>query len=84
LHLILWLVAERLKVFDIEKNIVEKIVGEMMFNPEDDVNSDEEDNDADADADHDSNAMEEQDSGFGSQAELQALRRQRVATVTTA
>ena len=53
-----------------------------MFNPEDDVNSDEEDNDADAD--HGSNAMEEQDSGFGSQAELQALHRQRAATVTTA
>jgi hypothetical protein len=31
-------------VFDIKKNIVEKIVGEMMFNPEDDVNSDNNNN----------------------------------------
>ncbi len=67
--------AERQKVFDIEKGIVETIVGEMMFSPDDDVNSDE-DNDA---------MMEEQeDPGFGSGADLQALLRQRGATVTTA
>ena len=66
--------AERQKVFDIEKGIMEAILGEMMFSPDDDVSSDE-DNDA---------MMEEHDPGFGSGAELQALLRQRGATVTTA
>jgi branched-subunit amino acid transport protein len=68
--------AEPQKVYDIEKGIVETIVGEMMFNPDDDVDSDAEDNDA---------RMEEQHNpGFGSQAELQALLRQRGASVITA
>jgi hypothetical protein len=67
--------AERQKVFDIEKGIVETIVGEMMFSPDDDDVSSDEDNDA---------MMEEHDPGFGSGAELQALLRQRGATVTTA
>jgi hypothetical protein len=36
--------SDSLGAEDIEKNTVAKIVGEMMFNPEGDVNSDEEDN----------------------------------------
>ena len=52
--------AERQKVFDIEKEVVEKSVGEMMFNPEDDVDSEDEDED-------------HNDEGFGSSSKLQAL-----------
>jgi hypothetical protein len=65
--------AERQKVFDIEKAIVEKIVGEMMFNPEDDMDTDDEEED------HGNDAGE-----FGSSSELRALRRQRAVDVATA
>ena len=62
--------AERQKVYDIEKDIVETIVGEMMFNPADDVDSDE-----------DNDATEEQDPGFGSQAELHALQSMKMVRI---
>ncbi|KAI2507861.1 hypothetical protein MHU86_6519 [Fragilaria crotonensis] len=65
--------TERQKVFDIEKSIVETIVGKMIIDPVDDVNSDK-----------DKNSLEE-DAGFGSRSELQALLlNQRGATVATA
>ncbi len=63
--------AEQQKVYDIERGIVDTIVGEMMFNPSDDDDSDQD------------NDMEE-DPGFGSPAELQALLDQRRATATKA
>ena len=63
--------AEQQKVYDIERGIVDTIVGKMMFNPSDDDDSDED------------NDMEE-DPGFGSPAELQALLDQCRATATKA
>jgi hypothetical protein len=65
------LVAEQQKVYNFERGIVDTIVGEMMFNPSDDDDSDED------------NDMEE-DPGFGSPAELQALLDQCRATATKA
>ncbi len=53
--------AERQIVYDIEKDIVDTIVGDMMFNPED-----QDDTDADHDAD--------EEPVFGSAAEINALR----------
>ena len=63
--------AEQQKVYDIERGIVDTIVGEMMFNPADDDDSDED------------NDMEE-DAGFGSPAALQALLNQPRATAAKA
>jgi branched-subunit amino acid transport protein len=63
--------TEQQKVYDFERGIVDTIVGKMMFNPSDDDDSDED------------NAMEE-DPGFGSPAELQALLDQCRATATKA
>ncbi len=53
--------AERQIVYDIEKDIVDTIVGDMLFNPEDQDNSD---------ADHDA----DEEPAFGSAAEINALR----------
>jgi hypothetical protein len=52
--------AERQIVYNIEKDIVDTIVGDMMFNPED-----QDDTDADHDAD--------EEPAFGSAAEINAL-----------
>jgi hypothetical protein len=52
--------AERQIVYDIEKDILDTIVGDMMFNPED-----QDDSDADHDAD--------EELAFGSAAEINAL-----------
>ncbi len=52
--------AERQIVYNIEKDIVDTIVGDMMFNPED-----QDDNDADHDAD--------EEPAFGSAVEINAL-----------
>ena len=52
--------AERQIVYDIEKDIVDTIVGDMMFNPED-----QDDSDADNDMD--------KELAFGSAVELNAL-----------
>jgi hypothetical protein len=60
--------AEQQKVYDIERGIVDTIVGKMMFNP------------SDSDKDNDV----EEDPGFGSPAELQALLDHRRATATKA
>ncbi len=60
--------VERQIVNDIEKDIVDTIVGDMLFNPEDQD---------DSDADHDAN----EEPAFGSAAEINALRlRHRQAT----
>jgi hypothetical protein len=53
--------AKRQIVYDIEKDIVDTIVGDMMFNPEDQD---------DSDADHDAN----EEPAFDSAAEINALR----------
>ncbi len=53
--------AERQIVYDIEKDIVDTIVGDMMFNPE---------NQDDSDADHDA----DEELAFGSAAKINALR----------
>ncbi len=57
----LFLRAERQIVYDIEKDILDTIVGDMMFNPED-----QDDSDADHDAD--------KEPAFGNAAEINALR----------
>jgi hypothetical protein len=61
--------AERQIVYNIEKDIVDTIMGDMMFNPED-----QDDSDADHDVD--------EELAFGSVAEINALllRRRQVAT----